>query len=105
MPKKPKLNIWDQRILDLLKHCVAGGLTQREFLLSIGYAPENSPKLKNGTQSVRPQHLLKAAQAYNVNMNWLFGLDNAMNRTPGKDPLDRLKEAVTAVEREYRKRR
>ena len=101
--KPLKLAIWNQRVIKIMEEAVLYGKvkTKRDFLKSIGFHPENLRQVENGKQSFRLEHLHKLAMRYNVNINWLFGLDNEVNRKPVKDVLQQLRDAVVAVEEKY----
>lgn len=100
--KKPKvkLEIWDQRMLQFMEHCLSSGVcsTQRNFLISIGFIPENIGQLRNGRQSFTLQHIHAAAIKYGLNLNWIMGLDSEMRRKPGRSAIQQLKDAVKTIE-------
>lgn len=100
MSAKPKLNIWNERMLQFMDHVIHTGKcsTQRQFLESIGFVPENIGQLKRGKQGFTIEHLRNASKAFGVNLNWIVGLDSDMMRKPGRKPIDQLKEALASLE-------
>ena len=95
-----KLQIWDQRILLLMRHCIDLQLcdTQKEFLESIGFQPTNLRQVKNGDQSFTLEQMYQAAVKYKINMNWVFGLDNEMRIKKPADMFLQLKDAIRVLE-------
>lgn len=98
--KPAKLAIWNDRMLQFMDHCMHSGIvsTQRQYLSSIGFIPENIGQLRNGRQSFTLEHIRNAALKYGLNLNWIMGLDPEMKRRPAKNPMQLLKDAVKAVE-------
>jgi hypothetical protein len=45
--------IWDKRMLLLMRHCIDEEIceTQRDFLESVGFNPNNIAQLRNGPQN------------------------------------------------------
>jgi len=100
-----KIPIWNQRMILLMKHCKESGLvhTQKEFFESIDFAETNLKDVRKGIRSFTLVQVITAAKKYNINMNWIAGLDNEMKRRKSVKSLDLLKEAVKAVQAEYGK--
>lgn len=98
--KSKKLHIWNQRVLQFIDFAVSDGRcrTQREFLESIDFRPENISQVKNGKQGFTVEHLRNIAKTYGANVNWIIGLETDMMRRPAKSPLQQIKEAVKALE-------
>lgn len=83
MPKK--LPIWDQRMLLLMDHCIShkikGITSEGNFLKKVGINSISTlTQIRNGKQSFRHIHLLKAANLLDINMNWLYGFSDTMKR-------------------------
>ena len=100
MMKKTKLIIWNERMLLFIDHCLEAGIvdTQRDFLESIGFPPTNIGQVRRGLQSFTLEHLRNASSKYQLNINWIVGLETDMKRRPAKTPIQQLKDAVKAVE-------
>lgn len=98
----PKIPIWNQRMMLLMAHCVDTGKVEHStaFMESIGFEPKNISHVKTGRQNFTIAQMVSASKLYKVNLNWLAGLDQQMMRIPGKTALQRLKDAVRAVEAE-----
>lgn len=98
--QKIKLKLWNQRMIQFMDHCVQSGLvpTQRDFLESIGFPPTNIGQVRRGLQSFTLEHLRNASSKYQLNINWIVGLETDMKRRPAKTPIQQLKDAVKAVE-------
>lgn len=100
-----KLTIWDERMLLLMRHCIDKELvnSQKEFLSAIGFSETNLRQVKLGSQSFRIEHFVAAAKKYKINTNWFFGLEENMKRLNGKSALEVLKDAVRAIEADYKR--
>lgn len=92
--------MWNQRMIQFMDHCVTSGdaPTQRDFLESIGFPFRNIAQLRSGRQGFTVEHIKSAAQLYDLNVNWLLGLEPTVKRKPAKSPLQQLRDAVKAVE-------
>lgn len=102
MLTKKKMNIADERMLQVMHWAVSNGKARSEayFAQSIGLRKQNMHNVKTGYQAFTKDHVLAAAKVYGINLNWLFGLESQMMRKPGKAALDRLKEIVAELEAE-----
>lgn len=101
----PKLDIWNQRMLILMDHCIALNdvETKKEFLESIGMKPTALNQVKSGAQGFTHSQLYEAAKKYKINVNWFYGFDTNMIRADEKKtPIDMLRAAVVAVEIEVK---
>lgn len=96
----PKLHIWNQRMLILLRHCIDTERvdSQKAFLESIKFPPENIHAVKVGRQGFTMEQMVNAAKKYDVSINWLAGLDDKMKRQATKNPIIRLKEIASEFE-------
>lgn len=98
-----KLPTWDERILLLMRHAKENKWveTEKEFLQSIGMKhPENLHGIRNKTRSFTLFQVSEAARIYKINLNWIFGFESNMKRSPSKSALQNLKDAVRAIEGE-----
>lgn len=96
-----QLFISDARMIQLMEYCVATGLAKNraQWCNSIGYSPMNWSGLIAGRRGFTNAHILAAAKMYDVNLNWLFGLEENMLRTPEDlSPIEAIKAAVAALE-------
>lgn len=87
-------------MIQFMDHCVQSGLvpTQREYLESIGFSYRNIAQLRTGKQGFTAEHMKAAALQYDLNVNWLMGLESNVKRKPAKSPIQQLRDAVKAVE-------
>lgn len=105
---KPELYITDKRMLTFMDWLVASGkvATQGEFLTSIGARPQNISNYRHGRQSFSVVMILRTAELYGMDLNWLFGVSNTMLRKKGKgkgdevSAIESLKLAVERLEKE-----
>ena len=72
----------------------------KDFLLSIDFPPPNIYHVRSGVRGFTMDHIINTARKYKLNMNWLAGNSTDMKITKGKSAIDKLKDAVTAVEAE-----
>lgn len=103
-----KLFISDQRMLALMEWAVGrikGIDTETEYLSRINFPRTNISNVRKGTQSFTKEHILNACMITGANVNWIFGIESNMIRKPGKDPIHLLKQAVIAVEQDWKKKR
>jgi len=99
-----KLPISDQRMLALLEWVLQAGevaKSEKEYFEKIGFARTNISNVRRGHQSFARDHIINACKITGANANWIFGFESNMMRSPDKDPIARLKEAVVAVEQAY----
>ena len=87
-------------MLLFIDHCLEAGIvdTQRDFLESIGFSYRNIAQLRTGKQGFTAEHMKAAALQYDLNVNWLMGLESNVKRKPAKSPIQQLRDAVKAVE-------
>lgn len=57
---------------------------RQDFLDEIGYPKQSFRNVKLGIQSFRIEHIKKACEAYNVNANWIFGIEKQIFRPQTK---------------------
>jgi hypothetical protein len=83
MAKTPKLGS-DERMIDfieLLQHHEVIRYRQ-EFLDVIGMKKQHFTNIQAGAQSFTVEHITRACDYYNVNANWILGLEENMFRVP-----------------------
>jgi hypothetical protein len=99
-----KLPIWDQRMIMLMEHCIESDIepSQKAFLHGLDMHEQAIAQIRGGRGSFTQDQILAAAKKYGVDINWIFGLSPNMKRSPGKSPLQNLKDAVKSIEAEIR---
>lgn len=97
-----KLDIWNQRMLLLMQHCIDNSTvdTQKDFLESLGLKDTALRSIRIGERGFTVQQIVTASKKYKVNASWILGLDQQMTITKKKTALQNLKDAVRAVEAE-----
>lgn len=95
--------ITDQRMIQVMEYCVAGNIqgvkNRTQWSKAIGFSPMNWSGLMRGKRGFTNAQILAAAKLFDINLNWLFGLEENMLRTPESlSPLEAIKAAVTALE-------
>jgi DNA-binding XRE family transcriptional regulator len=68
------------RLIDLLKFQKTIH-TINEFCTEIGVLRQTIYKIKNGTAAFTVTHINEICNKYQVNSNWIFGLDKKVFRT------------------------
>lgn len=102
--KKPTLEIWDRRMLELMDHLIRNNKVadSYEFLGSIGFTTKsNINQIRRGLQSFRIKHFVAAAEKYKVSFDWFFGRSNTMIKPLAKKEIsgiDLIKEGVRMLE-------
>ena len=86
---EPSLFITDQRMLEVMRYCIAGTVQGIRFKADwcrlVEFDRLNLPKVEKGKLSFQPKDILKCAQVFNVNINWLYGVETEMFRaSPGQ---------------------
>ena len=76
------LPVPDQRMVELIDTLIIGGTirSRQEFLNAIGMLKQNYTEVVNGKRAFRVEHISKACREYNVNANWIHGLDEQVFR-------------------------
>ena len=78
------LFITDARMLEVMRFCIANNVQdvrfKKDWCELVGCDRLNLPKIEKGKISFQSEQLLKCAQIFNINMNWLYGLENNMFR-------------------------
>lgn len=74
------MDVWNRRIIQLMDEIVGQAShpdidSRRKFLKSIDFEPNNFPKVENGRSGFRIEHLINCSKKYNVNVNWLLGVE------------------------------
>lgn len=78
----------DTKIFELIEILIKGGQVKsiRSFVLNIDVLPQNVTKIKQGITHFTADHIKTISIMYNVNANWIFGLqDNVFNRVNPKN--------------------
>ena len=106
----PKLPLWDERMMQVLKFVKAHNLnqiyTQKDFLLAIGFDNVgNLTQVKKGLQSFRMEHISAACELFNVDANFFFiqTHPNMFKTGTAKTGIQFLREAVKLVSAELAK--
>ena len=104
MPKK--LFIADERMLQLMEYAVEKGIVESsaEYWEKIDFARTSISNVKQGTQGFRNYHIYNACKLTGASADYIFGFTNVMFRKAPVKPIDLLKQAVTAVEKEIKTR-
>jgi hypothetical protein len=77
--------------------------TQGAYLDHIGAGKNNIGALKKGARGFTVEQILAAAKLTEVNLNWIFGMEKEMFlKGKSKSSLELLKEAVIAIEQDFR---
>ncbi|MFB6453755.1 hypothetical protein ACE38W_00670 [Chitinophaga sp. Hz27] len=104
-----KMFISDQRILQLGDWLVSTGKEKniRDFLTRIGAGRNNLTRYRDGSQGFTKEMMLRVAELYGVDLNWLFGLSTQMILKQVEQPsvIDTLKMAVMLVEQELQQKK
>jgi len=80
--EKVELGVPDQRMVDLiirLKEIQVIRFRQ-SFLDVIGMSKQQYTQIENGKQHFTIEHITIACRTYNVNANWIFGLETKVFR-------------------------
>lgn len=98
--------ISDEKMLLLMAEAIRKGVARNEtdFLAKISFSRTNISNVRKGIQSFTREHIQLACELTGANANWIFGLESNVYRKSGKDPIEQLKEAVIAVEAEFKSR-
>ncbi|MBP1222600.1 helix-turn-helix domain-containing protein [Flavobacterium sp. 1355] len=75
----------DQRILRLIDVLIFQNKVNREidFCREINILPQTVSKIKKGTNHFTVTHIENIIEKYNVNANWIFGLDKKVFNMSG----------------------
>ena len=73
----------DRRIFEFVRHLINSGKIyyESEFYDNIGMAKQNYRSIKVGITSFSATFLKTICETYNINANWVFGLEKNMFRT------------------------
>ena len=74
----------DKRILKLIDLLIFEKKikNQNDFCSEVGLLLPNLSKIKKGESRFRVSHIEVISKKYNVNINWIFGTENKVFRTP-----------------------
>ena len=100
-----KLPIYDQRMLQLMDFLKENKLikSNRNFCSSVGIQESAIKPIREGDRSFTVEQIIATAKKYNINLNWIAGLETEMRLKRANDPMVNLKDAVMAMEAEYKK--
>lgn len=91
-----------ERMMFLIKYAIDTGVVENraEFLRAIGIAPGSFSNHTSGKSGFTVENIGKAAAMTGIDINWLFGFSKSMHLKEKKikDPLLRIKEAVSELE-------
>lgn len=99
-----ELFVSDQRMLHVMAWAISEKekdvTTEKAFCALVGFNFRNLPKVKTGAVSFTKEHILRCAQVFGTDLNWLFGLGNTMIRaeqTAATKPATHTKKAASKV--------
>lgn len=72
--------------------------SRAEFCDKIGFQRTNLPVIRRGDGSFTVAQVYNAAKVFGVSADWLLGFTDDMHLHRSKPPMQRLREAVAAVE-------
>ena len=99
-----ELRVWDERMLAVMQHQVASGITKKEWCRTVGILPNNIHDIKKGKRSFTVEQIFNCCRSYRVNPGWIFGMSEVMSAGEKVTAMQSLKAAVKAVEEEMKKR-
>lgn len=101
-----RLFITNERMLLLMQWAVRERVCENEteYLTSIGFPRTNLNNVKQGKLSFTKDHILKACELTGASADYVFGFTNIRTRKTGKESIQLLKEALTAVELELKRK-
>lgn len=83
-----KINETDTKIFELIEILKKGGQVKNTagFCMAIKMPPQSTTKIKQGIAHFTAEHIKSICSIYNVNANWIFGLqDNVFNLVNAKN--------------------
>lgn len=86
----------------LMDYAVSAGLVanEGEFLDKIGNTRTNITRLKRGLQGFSKEQILNACKLTGSSADYVFGFTKVMQLKEVKDPIDVLKRAVAALDKQ-----
>lgn len=104
MPKK--LFITNERMLQLVAWSIDNGIadTETEFYEKIGFTRNNISLVRSGATSFTKEHILEACKITGASADYIFGFTNTMQRKKPTRAMELLKEAVSAIDQELRRK-
>lgn len=95
-----ELFITDERMFKLMAFAIQEGMFNNESdcYEKIGCLRTNVSNLKAGKQSFTRKHILKLCELTGASADYIFGFTPHMLRKEKKDPIEAIKQAVTALE-------
>ncbi len=98
---KPKLDIWNERMLLLIKEAKRNGIVEYEmdFCTKIGFDHTNLHKVRERNQGFRIPHIVAAAEIMDVSTDWICGLTKYRKRNKQEySPIELIKEGLKLLE-------
>lgn len=91
-------------MLQLMDHHISSGVctSQNDFCSKIGLDPSAMWRIKNGSRGFTNEQIFEACKRFHVNPSWIYGFSTEMSIGKEKTALQRLREAVKAVEAELK---
>lgn len=101
------LSIQNKRMLHLMDEVIALKFvtSEKEFLDKIGFTRNNIYKLRRGEISFTVEQIRKACEIFNVNANWIIGLEKVVFRKDKMSPIEQIRAALIALESEQKPRK
>lgn len=94
-------------MLQLMDELIASKQVANEtdFLEQIGFTRNNLYKVKKGEVGFTVEQIRKACELFNVNANWILGLEKVLWRKESKSPIEQIRAALVALEAEQKPRK
>jgi hypothetical protein len=91
----------DKRILHLIDLLVFKKVIPNPsaFCDQVKLQRQNLSKIRNGEAHFTPQHIERACKTYNVNANWVFGIQDTVFNTPGSIEITEIPSPVKSSTR------
>lgn len=78
--------------------------TEGEFYEKIGFTRNNISLVRSGATSFTKEHILEACKITGASADYIFGFTNVMQRKKPAKAMELLKEAVNAVDQEFKRK-
>lgn len=88
-------------MLKLMEHAVNNlklSTSEWKYMEMIGVAPTNLSNIRKGRQGFSKDHIENACRLTGASADYIFGFTPHMLRKEIKDPIEAIKQAVTALE-------
>lgn len=99
------LFISDKRMLEVLEYCIesrlSGVTNLKDWSMLVGIDPNNLPAIRAGARGFTKEHIKAVGDQFGISMEFIYGYSDDMFRSKkGITPMQMLKAAVRAVDRE-----